>query len=44
MSTGREHLPDGQHVSQKGSDRKCDLYFDFFVHERIINDLLEDGR
>jgi len=35
------HLPDGRHVSQIGSDLKRDLFFSYFVKNRIIPRLLE---
>lgn len=30
------HMPDGRHVSRKGSDVKADLFYSFFVKQNII--------
>jgi hypothetical protein len=40
MHKDESHLPDGRHVSQTGSDFKRDLFFDYFIKEDIIPQLL----
>lgn len=41
MTKDDENLPDGCHVSQKGSDLKRDLYFQYFVDSGVVDRLLE---
>jgi len=43
MPKDAEHMPDGRHVSQVGSDRKRDLFFRHFVREGVIPALLADA-
>jgi lysophospholipase L1-like esterase len=33
------HMPDGRHVSQKGSDLKADLFYSFFIKQKVIQSL-----
>jgi hypothetical protein len=40
MPTDPEHMPDGMHVSQLGSDYKRDLYFRQLVESGIVERLL----
>jgi len=42
MSKDDEHLLDGRHVNQQGSDLKRDLLFKYFVEREIIPGLLKD--
>jgi lysophospholipase L1-like esterase len=44
MPTDPEHMPDGIHVSQLGSDLKRDLYFRYFVESRVVDRLLDRRR
>ena len=44
MPTDSEHMPDGMHVSQRGSDRKRDLYFRYLVESGVVARLLERRR
>jgi len=40
MPTDAEHMPDGMHVSQLGSDQKRDLYFRHLVESGIVERLI----
>lgn len=40
MTKDDEHMPDGIHVSQAGSDLKCELLFHYFVGEELVPELL----
>jgi len=40
MTRDEAHIPDGMHVSQEGSDLKRDLYFRYFVENKIVERLL----
>jgi hypothetical protein len=44
MPTDPEHMPDGMHVSQLGSDLKRDLYFRHLVESGIVERLLARRR
>ncbi len=39
MATGPEHMPDGRHVSQEGSDLKADLFHDFLLGSGVAGSL-----
>jgi lysophospholipase L1-like esterase len=36
MVTDAGHMPDGRHVSQRGSDLKADLWFEFLTEHKIV--------
>jgi len=40
MNLDEEHLPDGVHVSQQGSDLKRDLYFRYLTDSGVVADLI----
>jgi len=37
MQKDDEHMPDGLHLSQKGSDLKSRLFFNYFLKEKIVD-------
>jgi lysophospholipase L1-like esterase len=41
MATADQHMPDGIHVSQVGSDLKRDLYFDHLIESGLVGALIQ---
>ena len=41
MATDDQHMPDGIHVSQAGSDLKRDLYFEHLIESGLVEALIQ---